>query len=54
MSMEEDNRETSWWQTGVSPDRQATVGWSMMRTVIVWLAVVLVLLAAAAIVVAIV
>ena len=53
MEMEDEHLERAWWQTGVSSDHQATVGWSMIRTVLVWLAVVVVLVVVGVVVIAI-
>ena len=50
MNTEKDHRKLLWWQTGVSPDKQAEVGRSMVKTAAVWFAVVAVLAVIAGIV----
>ena len=43
MDTTKDSRKLLWWQTGVSPDKQADVGKSMLKTAAGWFVVVAVL-----------
>jgi hypothetical protein len=50
MDTERDARKFLWWQTGVSPDKQAEVGASMIKAAIVWVGVLAVLAVIASVV----
>jgi hypothetical protein len=43
MDTQKDPSKLLWWQTGVSPDKQAEVGGSMIKAAIGWFAVLAVL-----------